>query len=224
MVFPFSVPTRARRGLAALLGLCLLAAGLTGCRDESDWHNTDVSGSLPDLAFTMTRAEDGKTVTADDYRGKVALLYFGYTFCPDICPLTLANVAKVLDEMGEAAKQVRVLFVTVDPDRDTLTVLKDYTAAFGPQVDGLRGSPDQLAALARRYRVAYSVKPGKEAGSFEVTHSPAVYVFDQKGKARLLATSLDTAAPEIVGTAADLKRLAEGSGGGGPFAWLRRLF
>src|SRR5690606_26136030 len=119
----------------------------------------DVTGISPDLKFTMTRTEDGKQATAADYRGKVVLLYFGYTFCPDICPTTLANVAEILKGLGDEADKVRVLFVTVDPGRDTPKVLDQYTAAFAPQVDGLVGSPDELAALARRYRIAYSVKP-----------------------------------------------------------------
>ncbi len=107
----------------------------------------------------MTDAMTGQKVTAADFRGKVVLLYFGYTQCPDFCPTTLTNLTHVLDRLGARAKDVRVLFVTVDPNRDTLPVLKQYAAAFGPQVVGLRGTPDELANLARRYRVGYSVMP-----------------------------------------------------------------
>ena len=146
-------------GSRAALFALVAAVLLFGCNSEPEWHAVDISGSLPPLDFALTRADDGKTVMADDFKGQVVLLYFGYTFCPDICPLTLANVDLVLNALGDKARDVRVLFVTVDPNRDTLPVLKDYTAAFGPEVIGLRGDPDQLAALAKRYRVSYSVAP-----------------------------------------------------------------
>lgn len=102
---------------------------------------------------------------------------------------------------------MRVLFVTVDPSRDTPAVLNQYTAAFGPDVDGLRGDPDQLASLARRYRVAYSVVPHGAGGTYEVTHSSGIYAFDRNGKARLLISSLSSGNPDIAGTASDLRAL-----------------
>lgn len=176
-------------------------------------QDIDVSGSSPSLRFTMTRATDGKTVTAADFRGEIPLLYFGYTSCPDVCPLTLANVAKVLKRLGPDAKPVRLLFVTVDPNRDTLPVLKQYTAAFGPQFVGLRGTADQLMALARRFRIAYSVTV--KGSDYEVSHSSALYAFDRTGAARLLIPSLATNPPDIAGTADDLRKLVEGGAGGG---------
>jgi protein SCO1/2 len=102
-----------------------------------------------------------------------------------------------------------VLFVTVDPDRDTLPVLSAYAANFGPQVESLRGTPDQLAALARRYRLVYSVTPETKDHPYEVTHSSAIYVFDRSGTARLLVPSLGTTATDITGLTADLRRLVE---------------
>jgi protein SCO1/2 len=187
-----------------------LALTLAGCDEPEPWHETNVTGALPDLAFKMTRADDGRTVTAEDYRGKVVLLYFGYTFCPDVCPTTLTNIAQILDHLGRQADAVRVLFVTVDPNRDTLPVLKQYADAFAPEVDGLRGDPGQLAALAKRYRVAYSVRPKTAEHDYEVSHGSAVYAFDRTGEARLLLSSLATGKPEIADTAADLGRLIEG--------------
>jgi protein SCO1/2 len=203
----------------AMLMLGLMVSGLAGCGGESPWHETDVTGSLPALDFTMTRASDGKTVTAKDFAGKVVLLYFGYTFCPDICPLTLANVSRVLRNLGDKAKDVRVLFVTVDPNRDTLPVLKKYTESFGPEVVGLRGNADQIAALAKRYRVAYSVTPEKDGKPYTVTHSSAIYVFDQTGKVRLLITSMAAPTPDIDGATADLGTLVDQ--GGSPSFWQR---
>ena len=182
---------------------------LAGCGESEPWHSTNMAGSLPKLAFTMTRADTGEETTAADFRGKVVLLFFGYTYCPDVCPTTLANVSAILKRLGSDADATRVLFVTVDPDRDTLDVLKSYTGLFAPQVVGLRGTPDQLAAFARRYRVSYSVSQGDEDHPYQVTHSSAVYVFDQTGAIRLLLSSLSTPKPDLDGAAEDLKRLIE---------------
>lgn len=167
-------------------------AMLAGCGPQKPWHATDVTGSMPDLQFKMVRASDGLTVNATDYHGRVVLLYFGYTNCPDICPTTLAYISDVLHRLGRDAEKVRVLFVSVDPDRDTLEVLKPYTQSFGSQVDGLRGSPAQIADTARRYRIKYSVQKTPE---YVVTHASAVLVFDDRGHARLMITDVsDTAA------------------------------
>jgi len=172
-----------------------LALLLTGC-SKPGWHMTDISGGMPKLDFRMTT--EGKPVSAQDYRGKVVALYFGYSHCPDVCPTTLANLTEMLGKVN--SPDVRVLFVTVDPDRDTDAVLADYAKAFSPQVVGLHGSPNALAALARTYRVAYEVKKGPP---YEVTHSNAVFFFDKDGRPRLVTTdTTDTSA-----MAEDVKRL-----------------
>lgn len=197
-----------RRRLISTSGALLGALALEACAKAAHWSaGDDVTGVFPSLAFTLTRATDGKIVTEADYRGRVALLYFGYTFCPDVCPTTLLNVAQVLKRLGSSASQVRVLFVTVDPNRDTLPILKDYGAEFSPEVASLRPTPDQLAGLARRYRAAYSVSPGDKDHPYAVTHSSAIYVFDKRGAARVLFTSLSTNMPNIDGAAADLRQL-----------------
>lgn len=159
---------------------------------------TDISGGMPKLDFHMSA--DGKPVTARDFRGKVVALYFGYSHCPDVCPATLANLSDVVGKVG--SPDVRILFVTVDPDRDTDQVMTDYARAFSPQVVGLRGSPNALAALARTYRVAYEVKKGPP---YEVMHSNAVFFFDRDGRARLVTT--DTS--DTTAMAEDLKRLLQ---------------
>jgi len=192
--------------------LLTLAAGaaalpIAGCDRKTAWHETDISGSLPNLAFAMTDASTDAPVTAANFRGKVTLLYFGYTQCPDYCPTTLTNLAAVLHNLGKQADQVRVLFVTVDPNRDSLPILKQYAALFAPQIVGLRGTPDALASLARRYRVAYSVTPAHDGHPYQVTHSAIVFVFDQGGDARLIVDSMATQRPDISGTTADLRRL-----------------
>jgi protein SCO1/2 len=201
------------------MGLVLLAVTVAAGEAKA-WHSTDMSGTLPPLAVTMTRASDGKTVTATDFRGKVVLVDFGYTFCPDVCPATLLNIATVLKTLGERSDDVRVLFVTVDPKRDTLPVLKEYTQAFAPQIVGLRGTPDQLATFAKRYRVAYSVKPGAGGEDYEVTHGAAVYVFNREGDLKLLFTGLSAPNTGLDGMTADLKAMVGGEGG---TSWWRRL-
>lgn len=170
---------------------------LAGC-GKASYHMTDVSGAMPKLDFHMTRASDGKPVSGADYRGKVVVLYFGYTNCPDVCPATLANLTEMLGKVK--SPDVQVLFVGVDPARDTAAALKKYTAAFSPQMDGLTGSDNTLADFARAYRVAYSVKPGPP---YEVMHSNAVFFFDKTGKARLVTT--DTA--DTGAMAEDVERL-----------------
>lgn len=184
----------------------------TLARADDGWKNIDISGSSPPLRLDMSRAADGKLVTQRDYSGKTVLLYFGYTYCPDVCPLTLGNVDRVLKRLGPLANDVRVLFVTVDPKRDTLPILAQYAAAFGPQIDALRGTPDALERLARRYRIAYSVTPATPGHPYAVTHTSAIYVFDAAGAARLLIPSMASQNPDIAGTAADLRRIVEQGG------------
>jgi protein SCO1/2 len=210
------------RRFAGFFGACLALALLAGCGDGAKWHAVDVSGSLPPLSFAMTRAADGKPVTQADYRGKIVLLYFGYTNCPDVCPATLSNVHDVLSRLGREAHNVRVLFVTVDPNRDTPRLLAEYVKNFGTEMVGLRGTPDELAALARRYRVVYSVTPASENHPYEVTHSSAIYVFDGAGAARLIVASLASTTPDVAGTTADLKRLVETAHPPGLLARLER--
>ena len=187
-----------RHALAALMLTVLLA----GCGRQQGWHATDITGAMPALDFQMTRARDGAAVTGADYRGRVTILYFGYTNCPDVCPTTLANLSDMLGRLGASRAQVRVLFVTVDPNRDSLAILKQYTAAFAPEIDGLRGNADALASLARRYRVAYSVNAGPP---YEVMHTSAVFFFDRDGSARLVTLTTD----DTAGLAADVKRLLD---------------
>jgi protein SCO1/2 len=168
---------------------------LLGC-SKPTFHMTDISGAMPRLDFRMTA--EGKPVTAQDFRGKVVALYFGYTHCPDVCPATMANLTDMLAKAG--SQDVRILFVTVDPERDTDAVMADYAKAFTPQAVGLRGTPNALANLARTYRVAYEVKKGSP---YEVIHSNAVFFFDRDGRARLVTTDTSYAAA----MAEDVKRL-----------------
>jgi protein SCO1/2 len=174
--------------LTPLLFVLLLAA----CGPKAPhWALTDVHGHLPDLAFSLT-SDEGRAVKAQDYRGKVVLLYFGYTHCPDVCPTTMAHLASVMQRLGKAADQVKILFVSVDPTRDTPALLHSYVRAFDPHAIGLTGTEDAIKALAKRYRGAYEAESPGANGDYEVTHSSAIYIFDKSGKAQLLATPSDS--------------------------------
>jgi protein SCO1 len=197
-----------RRDVLTLVPSMALAAPLVACDQAPPWHDIDVSGTSPSLSFTLRRAPDGKPLTQADMRGKIAMLYFGYTFCPDVCLLTLQNVNQTLTRLGRAASEIRFLFVTVDPKRDSLDILGQYMGLFGPNFVGLRGMPDQLARLAQRYRVAYSVTPPGNGHGYEVIHSSVIYVFGQNGAAKLLVPSMASQTPDIDGLAEDLQRLA----------------
>jgi protein SCO1/2 len=182
------------------VGLALLG----GCGDSGPpWALRDVSGLLPPLAFTLHDGT-GRVRTADDFAGQVTLVYFGYTHCPDVCPATLARLAGVLGDLGPAAaQQARILFVSVDPARDTPALLQAYAQAFGPAVTGLSGTPAQLRQVTKRYRVSYGLGTADASGDYEVSHSSAVFIFDRHGEARLLATENDSAER----LASDLHRL-----------------
>jgi len=169
------------------LGLGLLASG-----HASTLH--PVRGFLPDLRFTLTGG-NGATVTQDDVRGKVVMLFFGYANCPDICPTTMVQLAQVLEQLGSDADRVRVVFISVDPHRDTPEILQTYVQAFDPRAIGLTGTPNQIADVARRYRVSFQISkpaPGDDENRYEVAHSRGIFVFDHQGKARFLASDAES--------------------------------
>ncbi|AWB32470.1 SCO family protein [Orrella marina] len=194
-----------RHARILLLGMLI---ALAGCSERSpDWTLYDVSGHLPDLQFELQAAGD-KTFTDDNLDGKTVLMFFGYASCPDICPTTMAQLSEIMRMLGDDAKDVRIVFVSVDPHRDTPDILQAYVNAFNPNAIGLTGDERTIARLAKRYRIAYQIekpKPGDSEDVYNVTHSQGVYVFDNRGKARLLASdSEDTQA-----FAADVRKLIE---------------
>jgi protein SCO1/2 len=204
-----TAPGSARLARRSLLSLAIAPLLTISPADAGPRGRFDVSGSTPRLAFTMMDATTGKQATAADFRGQIVMLYLGYTQCPDICPLTLHNLAGILGTLGKQAGRVRVLFVTVDPNRDSLPLLRQYAAAFSPEIVGLRGSPDELARLARRYRLAYSVSPATRTHPYEVMHSSAIYVFSRNGHARYLIPPLESADADLSATKDDLERLLQ---------------
>jgi protein SCO1/2 len=197
---------------------------LAGCRHDLSQQDVAIAGIVPPLALSMQDVSQNQPVTAANFRGHVTLLYFGYTNCPDVCPATLYNVDKILRRLGPDGTGVKFLFVTVDPDRDSAATLAQYTALFGPQIEGLRGTPDQLFNLARRYRVVFSVTKPTATTPYAVTHSAAIYVFDPNGQAQFLIAGLDTPNPDIVGITADLRAVIRTHAGISPLQWLENLF
>ncbi len=185
-------PAGLRRTLAAVaLGLLLsLSVGACG-RKALHWDMSNVSDVLANLdLFGMVSADTGKPVHASDFRGKVVVAYFGYTHCPDVCPLTMSHLASAVADLGPLAGDVRILFISVDPARDTLPILKAYTKAFSPQAVGLRGSMSDVIAATKRYHVAFSYGEKDRYGNYVVNHSAAIYVFDKHGKGTLIGSDL----------------------------------
>jgi cytochrome oxidase Cu insertion factor (SCO1/SenC/PrrC family) len=132
--------------------------------------------------FTLTN-QDGKTVRDSDFHGKWLLVYFGYTYCPDLCPTGLEGIAHAMDLLGPDARKVQPLFITVDPARDTPAKLKDYVAGFGTDsMQGLTGTPEQIADVAHAYQVYYAKGENVEDGEYLMDHSNLIYVMDPQGK------------------------------------------
>ena len=176
-------------GAAALLLSSILA--LAACDKllpgpSASFKSVDVTGAEYGRTLALTDAE-GKPRTLADFKGKVSVVFFGYTYCPDVCPTTLAELAEVKAMLGKDGERVQAVFVTVDPERDTPELLKAYMTNFGPGFVGLRGTPEQTAAAAREFKVFYMKVPGKTEGSYTVDHTAGSYVIDAKGRLRLFA-------------------------------------
>lgn len=182
--------------------ILLTVLALSGCKDYV-WQTSEISGAMPPLEFEL-QDEDGRIVTAADYRGGPALLFFGFANCPDVCPTTLAVLAEATQRLDENIREdLKVLFVSVDPERDDLEILARYTDAFGPQFIGLSGDKQALIVLTRRYGSTYSYSKKDNDGSYDVSHSSAVLAFDRGGQVRLLIRADDP----IDAIAADLRHL-----------------
>jgi protein SCO1/2 len=171
-----------------LLAVLAMAVLLSGCDKIFDkppsFENTDVTGLEYGKGFTLTD-HTGKPRTLADFRGKVVVMFFGYTQCPDVCPTTMVEMANVMKDLGPAADKVQVLFVTLDPQRDTRELLAQYVPAFDKRFLGLYGNAEQTAAVAKEFKVFYSKVPGATPGSYTLDHTAGSYVFDRNGKLRL---------------------------------------
>jgi protein SCO1 len=176
-----------------LLALCVLpvalAVTLAGCDKVAaptppSFQNTDLTGLDYARDFALTD-HNGKPRTLADFKGKVVVMFFGFTQCPDVCPTTMAEMAAVMKELGPQADQVQVLFVTIDPARDTQQLLAQYVPAFDPRFLGLYGDAEATAKVAKEFKVFYAKVNGKTEGSYSMDHTAASYVFDRNGKIRL---------------------------------------
>jgi protein SCO1/2 len=172
--------------------LCLLAlaALISGCDkpgaggSASSFRAVDITGA--EYARTLSlQDQEGKARTLADFKGKVTVVFFGYTQCPDVCPTTMAELAQVKKSLGVDGERIQGVFVTVDPDRDTAELLKAYMGSFDPSFVALRGTAEQTAATAKEFKVFYAKVPGKTEGSYTVDHTAGSYVFDAAGKVRL---------------------------------------
>ena len=133
--------------------------------------------------FSLTGPE-GKTVSLRDFRNKVVLIYFGYTFCPDICPITLSNLKLTMLDLGEKAEDVQVIFISIDPERDTYKKLKDYVPYFHPTFIGLTGSEADIAAVAKKYQTIYLKQKVESEAGYLMAHTDVVILVDQNGRYR----------------------------------------
>jgi protein SCO1 len=184
-------------------GASLLALAFAGCGPpQSGFINTDVTGADCCKDFRLSD-HNGKVRTLADFRGKVVVMFFGYTQCPDVCPTTMLEMKAVLQQLGAEAQRVQVLFVTVDPERDTRELLSGYVPAFDPGFLGLYGDMETTARTAREFRVFYQKQPGATPSSYTVDHTAGSYVFDTIGRVRLFVRHGDGGA----NLAADLRTL-----------------
>jgi protein SCO1/2 len=190
-----------RQRAGALLLPLLVCLVLAHCTKPA-FNNIDISGAEYARDFTLTDA-GGARRTLGDYHGKAVVLFFGYTHCPDVCPTTLARLAQARKLLGPEAERVQVLFVTLDPERDTPQLLARYVPAFDPSFVGLTGTRQQIEAAAREFKVFFQKVPGPTPDTYTLDHSSGSFVFDPKGHVRLYLT--DRSGPEQI--AADLKRL-----------------
>jgi protein SCO1/2 len=175
--------------LFALFALFALTLSLAGCDKASQkpvvFNNVDITGAEYARDFSLTD-HTGKPRTLADFKGKVVFLFFGYTQCPDVCPTTMVEMAAVMKALGpKAHEQVQVLFVTVDPERDTQELLSQYVPAFHPSFIGLRGDTAATAAVGKEFKIFYAKSPGATPDGYSVDHTYGSYVFDRNGKIRL---------------------------------------
>ncbi|UOD50590.1 SCO family protein [Orrella daihaiensis] len=175
------------RALAVVFGLALLAA----CSEQTSFKGSDISGGNIGQGWVLTD-HHGQSANTDRFKGKVSVVFFGFTQCPDICPASLSELHNAVAQLGPDAKDVQVLMISVDPERDSPTVMKDYLQVFSDGLPneflGLTGTPEQIRQTAQAFRAYYAKVPTPN-GSYTMDHSASYYLIDQEGKARVLASN-----------------------------------
>lgn len=198
---------RLRRNLLTAGAVLLTLPTLSACSDKSsaktlDLHGSDISGTGLGTDLSMPDAT-GTLRTLDSYKDKVVVVFFGFTQCPDVCPTAMAELAHTMELLGDDAKQVQVIMISVDPERDDPKMLLEYVGAFHPDFIGLSGTPEQLHTTAKSFKAFYAKAPGATPEQYTMDHSSSFYVFDKKGDVRILMGG-NASAKEI---ADDLRQL-----------------
>ena len=166
--------------------LAILCVVLTACSPKPEFKNIDITGSTAFGKDFSLLDPDGKVRTLADFKGKVVVMFFGYTQCPDVCPTTLPEMQQVMTLLGPQSDKVQVLFVTVDPERDTAEILKQYVPAFDPRFLGLRPADEAaLEKVTKDFKIYYKKVPGNKPGSYTMDHTAGSYAFDPEGRLRL---------------------------------------
>jgi len=192
--------------LARALWLVVLALLVAACGpDRPPFHGADLGGAEFGTRLELTD-HTGKPRTLGDFRGKVVVVFFGYTQCPDVCPTNMSAMAEAMRLLGNDAEKVQILFVSVDPERDTPALLAQYVPSFHPSFLGLYGNAEQTTAAAKEFRVFFQKQPGSTPTTYTIDHSAGSYVIDSSGKLRLYLKHGESAA----NVAADLRRLVAG--------------
>jgi len=172
--------------IGSLIAASILGLALLGCSPKASFTNVDITGSTAFGKDFSLLDPDGKTRTLEDFKGKVVVMFFGYTQCPDVCPTTLTEMEQAMNLLGPQSNQVQVLFVTVDPQRDTAAILKQYVPAFDPRFLGLRPADDAaLDKVTKDFKIYYKKVPGSSPGSYTIDHTAGSYAFDRNGQLRL---------------------------------------
>jgi protein SCO1/2 len=174
-----------RFALAALTALALVGCQKAG-PDKPAFKGIDLTGAEYARTLNLTD-QDGHARSLADFKGKVLVVFFGYTQCPDVCPTTMAEVAEVKRSLGADGDKVQGIFVTIDPERDTAALLKAYLASFDPSFVGLRGSAEQTQAAAKEFKVFFAKVPGKTPETYTMDHTAASFIFDTEGRVRVYA-------------------------------------
>lgn len=198
-----------RRLVAALAVAAAVVLSAAGCsREGPSFKTSDVTGSSFAREFALTD-HTGQPRTLADFRGKAVVVFFGYTQCPDVCPTTLATLAEAMKQLGPDADRVQVVFVTVDPERDTRELLSHYVPAFDKRFIGLSGDAAATERVAKEFKVIFQKQPGATPGTYTVDHSAGVFMFDPQGRLRLYASHGQ--GPEVF--AHDLRELLRSTAG-----------
>ncbi len=185
-ISPLKSEHQSKRRSLFLSALALsLSAALSACGESTvTFKGSDISGSHLGQKWSLT-GMDGKTYSPSDFSGKVTLVLFGFTQCPDVCPTSLAELAQVMKLLGEDAARVQVLMITVDPERDTPEVLRAYVSGFDSRFMGLTGTPEQIKTAAGSFK-AYYARAATVNGNYNMDHSANFYLLDVKGESRVL--------------------------------------